>query len=167
MKFLASLTLLAATVIANPVTRTAKEFHLKTSGAGNSRHNNLFVFAYHTGAGFNDAVLSTDGTDASSFYLNGTLALANLGTDYPWGMIATGDTNYASWEPIEINVGDGSEGFSITNGNFVWSEANGFGGWLVCDWYHNGPQLFYLNRYYDAKIPSSCSKVQLKPVYVK
>jgi hypothetical protein len=95
MKFLASLTLLAATVIANPVTRTAKEFHLKTSGAGNSHHNNLFVFAYHTGAGFNDAVLSTDGTDASSFYLNGTLALANLGTDYPWGMIATGDTNYA------------------------------------------------------------------------
>lgn len=95
MKFLATLALLAATAMANPVTRTAKNFHLKTSGAGNSAHNNLFVYAYHTGAGFNDAVLSTDGTDASSFYLNGTYALANLGTDYPWGIIATGDTNYA------------------------------------------------------------------------
>lgn len=95
MKFLASLALLAATAMANPVTRTTKEFHLETSGAGNSRHNSLFVYAYHTGAGFNDAVLSTDGTDASPFYLNGTLALANLGTDYPWGMIATSDTNYA------------------------------------------------------------------------
>lgn len=95
MKFFASFALLAATVMANPVARATKEFHLETSGAKNSHHNNLFVYAYHTGAGFNDAVLDKDGSNASKIYLNGTTALADLGTDYPWGLIATGDTNYA------------------------------------------------------------------------
>jgi hypothetical protein len=37
---------------------------------------------------------------------------------------------------------------------------------LVCDWFHNAPQLFYLYRYYDAKIPCSCSKVQVKTEYI-
>lgn len=32
---------------------------------------------------------------------------------------------------------------------------------IVCDWYHNAPQLFYLYRPYDATLPSSCSKVTL------
>lgn len=95
MKFLASLAILAAAVTANPVAQTAKEFNLKTSGAKNKNHNNLFVYAYHTGAGLNDAVLDKDGSNASKIYLNGTTALADLGTEYPWGLIATGDTNYA------------------------------------------------------------------------
>lgn len=95
MKFLASLAVLAAVATANPVTRANKEFHLKTSGADNAQHNNLYVYAYHTGAGFNDAVLDSDSTNAAPFYLNGTTALADLKTEYPWGMIATGDTNYA------------------------------------------------------------------------
>ena len=95
MKFLASLAILAATVTANPVVRNAKEFNLKTSGAENKNHNNLFVYAYHTGAGLNDAVLDKDDSYASKIYLNGTTALADLGTEYPWGLIATGDTNYA------------------------------------------------------------------------
>lgn len=95
MKFLATIAVLAATTMANPVARATKEFQLKTFGAKNSHHNNLYVYAYHTGAGFNDAVLDKNGTSAPAFYLNGTTALANLGTDYAWGMIATGDTNYA------------------------------------------------------------------------
>jgi hypothetical protein len=37
----------------------------------------------------------------------------------------------------------------------------------VCDWFHNAPQLFYLYKYYDATIPSSCSKVQVKAEYTK
>jgi hypothetical protein len=155
MKFLASLAVLTTAVMANPVTRDTKQFHLKTSGATNALHNDLYVYAYHTGAGLNDAVLDKDDTNAAPFYLNGTSALATLGTEFPWGMSANGDTNYAckcirsmvscqvcetcwlmmrfilvAWEPIEINAGEGSSGFSIDNGNFVWSEADGFGGWL-------------------------------------
>ncbi|KAJ5461262.1 uncharacterized protein N7458_002814 [Penicillium daleae] len=166
MKFLASLAVLTTAVMANPVTRDTNQFHLKTAGATNALHNDLYVYAYHTGAGLNDAVLDKDDTNAAPFYLNGTSALATLGTEFPWGMSANGDTNYASWEPIEINAGEGSSGFSIDNGNFVWSEADGFGGWLVCDWSHNAPQLFYLNRYYQPTIPSSCSTAQLNAIYI-
>lgn len=35
-----------------------------------------------------------------------------------------------AWEPVEVNAGGGSKGFSIKEGKFVWSEENGFGGWL-------------------------------------
>ncbi|EPS34325.1 hypothetical protein POX_a00703 [Penicillium oxalicum] len=164
MQVLATLALMATAVMANPVATAPKEFHLKTAGASNAKHNDLFVYGYHTGAGLNDAVLSEDSSIASAFYLNGTTALADFKTEFPWGVIAVGDTNYASWEPVEINVGSGMEGFSIDNGNFVFSEDYGFGGWLVCDWYHNAPQLFYLNRYYKPTIPSSCSTVQLKAI---
>ncbi|KAJ5574036.1 uncharacterized protein N7459_008463 [Penicillium hispanicum] len=168
MKLFASLVLLAATALATPIARATKKFQLKTSGASQPAHNDLYIRTYHTGAGLNDAVLDKNGTNAPNIYFNGTQALFDLGTEFPWGMIAPGDTNYAAWEPIEVNAGGGSTGFSITKkGEFVWSEANGFGGWLVCDWYHNGPQLFYLYKYYTPVIPSSCSKVELKPVYAK
>ncbi|KAG0156146.1 hypothetical protein PDIDSM_3322 [Penicillium digitatum] len=194
MKFLASLLLLATSAIAAPVTittRQSKRFHLKSTGATNENHNNLYVYAYHTGAGLNDAVLTKDASIASPIYLNGTNALVDLKNEFSWGLIATGDTNYGSWEPIVINAGSGgSSGYSIKgDSTFQWSESSGFGGWLgkkpprfcflssfedrginfsktVCDWYHNAPQLFYLNRYYTATIPSSCSKVQLKIEYI-
>lgn len=96
MRFLSAIALLAATAVANPVARsTKKEFHLKTTGAAKADHNDLFVVTYHTGAGLNDAVLEDKASSATPFYLNGTTALADLGTDYPWGFEIGGDTNYA------------------------------------------------------------------------
>lgn len=95
MKFLATLALMATAALATPVAKSPKEFHLKTAGANNAKFNDLFVYAYHTGAGLNDAVLSKDNTIASAFYFNGTMALADLKTEFPWGMIAPGDANYA------------------------------------------------------------------------
>ncbi|KAJ5348569.1 uncharacterized protein N7506_001822 [Penicillium brevicompactum] len=94
--------------------------------------------------------------------MNGTNARFDFNTKFPWGFVATGDTKYTYWIPILINAGQGSDGFSVKGNKFVWSEANGFGGWLVCDWYHNVPQLFYLNSYHNATIPTSCSKIQLR-----
>ncbi|KAJ5463172.1 hypothetical protein N7475_008116 [Penicillium sp. IBT 31633x] len=170
MKFLASLFLLATSVFAVPVANAAKEpqyFRLRSFGATNSEHNNLYVYAYHTGAGLNDAVLTKDASKASRAYLNGTQTLFDFKTEFSWGMVATGNTNYASWLPITIDAAAGSDGFSVKDNNFQWSEDNGFGGWLICDWFHNAPQLFYLYRYYEPKIPSTCSKVQLKAEYIK
>ena len=98
MKFLSSLLVLATSAIAAPITTTTKEskhFNLKTSGATNENHNNLYVYAYHTGAGLNDAVLTTDASIASPVYLNGTNAVVDLKSELPWGLIATGNTNYA------------------------------------------------------------------------
>lgn len=40
------------------------------------------------------------------------------------------DANCVAWEPVHINAGDASQGFSIDQGNLKWSEKNGFGGWL-------------------------------------
>ena len=91
-----------------------------------------------------------------------------------------------AWEPVQINTGYGSTGFNLEESSLTWSEQKGFGGWLgkspinipfqihssmltkvVCDWYHSAPQLFYLYApYEDPKIPSSCSKAELKVEYV-
>ncbi|KAJ5350340.1 hypothetical protein N7541_008067 [Penicillium brevicompactum] len=168
MKFLTSLLMLtASTTAATVASSSSKHFHLKSSGATNQEHNNLYVYAYHTGSGLSDVALTNYVSTASSVYLNGTNALVDFNTKFPWGFVATSNTKYASWVPILINAGQGSNGFSVKGNNFLWSEASGFGGWLVCDWNHNAPQLFYLNPYYDATIPSSCSKVQLKAKYIK
>lgn len=107
MKFLTAITLLATTALANPIARApAKEFHLKTAGAKHKHHNHLFVYAYHTGAGLNDAVLDKDASIASPIYLNGTKAQANLHTEFPWGLVAVPNTNYAcTSSPSPVNVG--------------------------------------------------------------
>ncbi|KZN87877.1 hypothetical protein EN45_064380 [Penicillium chrysogenum] len=141
-------------------------FHLKSVGATNQEHNNLYVYAYHTGTGLNDADLTKDVNTASSAYLDGTNAFFGFNTELLWEVVATGDNKNTSWEPILINAGQGSNGFSAKGSSFIWSEASGFGGWPVCDLYHNAPQLFYLNRDYNATIPSSCSKIQLKAEYI-
>lgn len=109
MKFLTAIALLAATAIAGPVARAPEqEFHLKTAGAKHKHHNNLFVYAYHTGAGLNDAVLDKDASIASPIYLNGTKAQANLQTEFPWGLVAVPNTNYActSFARIESSIFD-------------------------------------------------------------
>lgn len=95
MKLLTSLLILAATAIASPIARATKQFQLKTTASSQAAHNNLYVYTYHTGAGLNDAVLDQDVTKAPKIYLNGTKALFDLGSDFPWGMVAVGDTNYA------------------------------------------------------------------------
>jgi hypothetical protein len=37
---------------------------------------------------------------------------------------------FTAWQPILINAGRGSNGFSVKDDSLIWSEASGFGGWL-------------------------------------
>ncbi|EAW13414.1 uncharacterized protein ACLA_054610 [Aspergillus clavatus NRRL 1] len=173
MKLFSTLALLVSAVAATPVTthtsrdaEPSKPFYLKTSGAANAKHNDLYVYAYHTGAGFNDAVLTPDVKSASKASLNGTYVQFDLNTPFPWGMYTPGVTNYAQWAQVGINTGYGDEDFSINQDGLQWSEEKGFGGWLVCDWYHGAPQLFYIYRYYEPVIPSSCDAVKLQVEYL-
>ncbi|PLB40498.1 uncharacterized protein BDW47DRAFT_101220 [Aspergillus candidus] len=173
MKLLSSLVLLVSAVAANPVLSARgsnddpKLFHLKTSGASNQDHDGLYVYGYHTGAGLNDAGLTADLDTAKPAFLNSTNVQFAFDTPFPWGITMRGANNYGSWEPVEINTGYGSGAFSIDGDNLKWSEKQGFGGWLVCDWYHNEPQLFYLYRFKEATaLPSSCTKVDLKVEYL-
>lgn len=101
MNLLTSIALLASAVTATPLIPRAgapqdapNTFHLKTINAGQSAHNNLYVYGYHTGAGLNDAVLSSDASKASPAHLNGTNVQFDLGSDFPWGLQMVGATDY-------------------------------------------------------------------------
>ena len=81
-------------------------FHLKSKGATNQEHNNLYVYEYHTGPGINDAALTKDVNTASSVFLIGTKALSNFNTEFPWGVsppaipnipVSTRPWNVAYW----------------------------------------------------------------------
>ncbi|GAB1210841.1 hypothetical protein APSETT445_009639 [Aspergillus pseudonomiae] len=102
-----------------------------TTGASNSAHNDLYVYGYHTGAGFNDAVLTSDVGTASPAFLNGTNVQFSLDTPFPWGLVMRPQNNYGAWEPVEINTGYGTGSFSINDDGLNWSEQQGFGGWLA------------------------------------
>ncbi|CAI7635144.1 unnamed protein product [Penicillium palitans] len=132
MKSLTTLFMLTATTVAATLTSSSpKHFRLKSSGATNQEHNNLYIFAHHTGAGLNDTVLTKDMNNASSVYLNNTKALFDFDSKSPQGVVATGDIKKAyKYPPLERSdhAGQGSNGFSLKGNNFQWSEASGFGG---------------------------------------
>ncbi|KAI9372751.1 hypothetical protein BJX61DRAFT_424483 [Aspergillus egyptiacus] len=170
MKFLSTLSLLIGAAVASPFltvrqdNATNSTFYLKTSNAENPDHNDLYVYGYHTGAGLNDAVLTPDRDTASTAFLNGTRLQFDYNSTFPYGMLPVGVTNYAAWQYVQINIGYGTQDFFVNGTGLQWSERNGFGGWLVCDWYHNAPQLFYIYRYYTAEYPASCGRVNLQTV---
>lgn len=57
----------------------------------------------------------------------GTLAF-DLGTEFPWGMDLIG-SSYGSWNPVEINAGEGQGGYYIDSkeGLKVGDSGNDFG----------------------------------------
>lgn len=91
MRFLTAVALFATASLTQ-----ATHFKLKTTGAINNKaHNNLYVNTYHTGAGFNDAVLVAEESAVPFAHLNETRASFELGDHEPWDMDIGGDTNYA------------------------------------------------------------------------
>ncbi|KAG0651886.1 hypothetical protein D0Z07_0826 [Hyphodiscus hymeniophilus] len=142
-----------------------QEFYitLQTTDGCISQYNGWQVEAYHTGAGLADPVFATAGSPA---YLNGT----NLQFDvnaFPFGVNALpGDTNYARWEPVTIAAGYGSGEFATDGDNGLISTDEEFGGWIVCEWYHdiNAPQLFQLIKGFATEptvLPDSCANAIL------
>ncbi|KAJ9641865.1 hypothetical protein H2201_003745 [Coniosporium apollinis] len=153
-----------------PLNRTTPHFNLVTSVRNISPTNfgftNLYLHAYHSGAGLNDAVFLADRTRAARGFLNGTYAVFNLGSQFYYGM-RTGYVPYGSWGPVYINARTGDRGFVISDGRFVRVDGN-FGGWMVCDWWRNVPQLFMKFRFgaERAVIPGSCAEVDLIVEYL-
>ena len=98
MKVIVSVALFASAVAASAIPRTdvSNTFHIKTSGSSNGAHNDLFVYAYHTGAGLNDAVLTANIDDASSAYVNSTSSTLffPLESSLTFGAQLDGDTSY-------------------------------------------------------------------------
>lgn len=85
---------LASLAVGVSAAAAPKEFHLKTVSTSSSK-NNLYVEAYHTGAGMADAVLTTSTSAAGKFYLNDTHLQMDIGQDFSYGFELGGATNYA------------------------------------------------------------------------
>ncbi|KAH8703451.1 hypothetical protein BGW36DRAFT_369363 [Talaromyces proteolyticus] len=150
---------LAASVIAAP-----NEFRIKTVSSSASK-NGLYVESYHTGAGLADPVLTTSTANAGKFYLNNTYLQQDIGQEFSYGFELGGATNYAGWEFVEVNAGQGVPGFVVQNGNIVWNSTESTG-WLACDWWHGAPQLFWSVAYENFTRPISCSTVSLTQEFI-
>ncbi|KAI7284826.1 hypothetical protein KC345_g2104 [Hortaea werneckii] len=182
--------------LAQVFTNHSQEYNLQTclkpGQAGKERFEGLWLVSYHTGAGLGDAAFIEERTAAAAKgfleQVNGTTVennnhqAFNLGNAFPWQMIVAPNVNfYADWQPVRINAGMGTSNYGTTNGFYIndtglqWSSSpgttlpsvNSFGGWLVCEWWHGVPQLFFRKIYdNDTPAPCSCADVYLKPVYI-
>ena len=113
--YLTTLLFIITTFLSNvfAIKNTTQTFRLKTclkSGQPDkTRFNHLYLETYHTGAGFNDAVLVPDQTSGIEGFLNGTEGKSggvtyqdvvfDLGSDFSWDLVMAANTNfYAAWE---------------------------------------------------------------------
>jgi len=171
-----------------------QSFYLKTSvfnatnrgspvDASKEKYNNLWLWAFHTGAGENDAVVSSNKSYAIPGFINMTGVNAagqhignltfNLTNPFPWGMYHI-EEEYAGWGGVQINDGVSEGGYFINATGLQWSGTNedlggSFGSWLVCDWWHGVTQLFWRNKFYPISAdptPCGCADVNLVPVYI-
>jgi len=165
--------LLPFTLAARLQDRQTAEYYLQTvvpdgSYDTGSNKSGLYVYGYHTGAGLNDAVLTSNISIASKGFLNATYQQFDYGTDFPWGLNLADVVQYTGWQPVQINTGYGSAGFFTNSAGLQGSSDLDFGGWLACDWWHSSPQLFYFIGGYAnlTTITTSCSAVNLQIVPV-
>ncbi|KAI7168634.1 hypothetical protein KC316_g4977 [Hortaea werneckii] len=156
--------------LAQVFTNQSQEYNLQTclkpGQAGKERFEGLWILE------------QVNGTTIE----NNNYQAFNLGNAFPWQMIMAQNVNfYADWQPVRINAGLGTSSFGTTSGFYIndtglqWSSSpgsslsslNAFGGWLVCEWWHGVPQLFFRKIYdIDTPAPCSCADVYLKPVYI-
>ncbi|MCJ1260598.1 hypothetical protein MMC22_000460 [Lobaria immixta] len=117
----------------------------------------LYLTAYHIGAGENDAVLAGKGSAIKGF-LNDTTLQFDLGTEFPWYLEFVFEA-YTEWSSVRVSVGPPTEDFAIKGNKLVWN-GYGFNGWLVCDWYHGVPQLFWKTSQFN-ETTANCASVDL------
>ncbi|MCJ1440264.1 MAG: hypothetical protein MMC23_000747 [Stictis urceolatum] len=174
-------TSLAASTLALPSTssypKQSAPFYIKAVKTDSSglAINGQYLESYHTGAGLADPCFSPDKN--TKFIFNGTSLVQDIGNGVQLGMIAyTGDANYARWEPVSIEGGQGSMNW-VDNGSkgigLTGDAGKVFGGWVVCQWYHgqNVPQLFVGVKGFTGSnspsvpnLPVSCANVKLVSV---
>lgn len=98
----------------------------------------------------------------------------DLGSEFPYAAQVSYANYYAQWVPMEIDAGNkqtiGAYFFNKTGLQFTTSpetsNTNGFGGWLVCNWWRGVPQLFMRQAGYNKTLTSNCADVHLLPQYL-
>lgn len=152
-----------------------KRFYGQYLAAWSISYNNLTA----------DTFLTHNTSEAAKFYLNGTLEQVDLGTtSQEWWLEMTIDVINARWYPVGMHSPHNNwfGTFWVNDTGLQWTPNvtppphtgnqaiadTYFAGWMVCDWWHGVPQLFYrLGGYNDTKLPSDCGMVNLVPEPVK
>lgn len=117
-------------------------------------------------------------TPGSPVYLRGEAEAGTSRVVYTyegrkWGMVMHRfERALAGWEAVEMLEGKGDEGFSFEAEEggkdevLIW-KSNGleqgvdWKGWMVCEWEHGHPQLFWVTSLLKGELPSFCQRVQL------
>jgi len=149
---------------------TSQEFHLITRllkpRYKRYRFDDTYIYSYHTGAGFSDACagpLLTNGNGIAFLNTSGHV-IFDLGDNVPNGLTLEYVNTYTQWGDVTIDGGLGTAGFFF-NGSGLVSNTYPWTGWIVCDWSHGVPQLFYRQEN-STNLPRSCGNVELHPVYI-
>ncbi|KAJ5486201.1 hypothetical protein N7530_000501 [Penicillium desertorum] len=168
MKFFATVALLATAVAAAP---SEKLFNLKTSGASNSSHNDLYLSVGHgliSDPLNSEAVFSgAPASRAAAFsFVNGTIV---LDTETKAPLDSRLDQRVRKERAqISVNPTRGSKGFSIGR-HGVQGPSETWDGWLWCPADVEAGQLFpnlhFLSKtVQEPALPAGCDRIQLHPV---
>ncbi|KAJ5228557.1 hypothetical protein N7489_009265 [Penicillium chrysogenum] len=170
MKFFATVALLATAVAAAP---SEKLFNLKTSGASNSSHNDLYLSVGHgliSDPLNSEAVFSgAPASRAAAFsFVNGTIVL-DTETKAPWTLdLINVEGVRKERAQISVNPTHGSKGFSIGR-HGVQGPSETWDGWLWCPADVEAgqllPNLHFLSKtVQEPALPAGCDRIQLSPV---
>jgi hypothetical protein len=122
-----------------PVPADTVYYYFKTSVKADqpTAYNNLYLVAYHTGAGLSDATFVKDapleshrgwfnGTSLNWFQPSSVNGGIFFGVDY-----SVGGANYASWSSVTINGGQGTSGLGLDdNKNLIVLNSSYWDSWL-------------------------------------
>ncbi|EKV16004.1 hypothetical protein PDIG_23590 [Penicillium digitatum PHI26] len=170
MKFFATVALLTTTVAAGP---SEKLFNLKTSGASNSSHNNLYLSVGHgliSDPLNNEAIFSgAPASRAAAFsFVNGTVLL-DTQTTAPWALdLINVEGVRKERAQISIKPTHGSKGFSVGH-HGIEGPSETWDGWLWCLADLEAGQLFpnlhFLSKtVQEPAVPAGCDRIQLNAV---
>ncbi|KAK6341396.1 hypothetical protein TWF696_008472 [Orbilia brochopaga] len=138
---------------------------------GNTKFCGLWGSLYHTGAGMWDVTFQDNRTAGWYSFINNTQFQWAYPTptntesdDIPWALDLQYQA-YNAWGTIEVSAGYGSEyygrNFTVAENGTIVSDFEEWAGWLICDWGHQVPQLFWAQIAYNITVLCSCARVEL------
>ncbi|CZR62886.1 uncharacterized protein PAC_12783 [Phialocephala subalpina] len=152
------------------------QFFLKTAplpGEPPSPYTNLYL--RHHGSGINSVVLTPAPPKFIKGHLDGKRIIFTSASHEgrQWGLtLRTDGGQRAGWEKVEIVEDGGSDGLVFSEGvgdgkeELLEFEEEDSGekvwkGFMVCEWAHGHPQLFWVTYQLKGELPSFCHRVQI------
>ncbi len=150
------------------------------STPNSTRFSNLYV--RHHGSGINSIMMVASPTKFLRFNLSesghqNATSWKNPGRT--WGFVLGSEEGkcLGGWEEVQIVEGEADPGFAWCSDDqpdgrevleHKGKEANcSWAGWMVCEWCHGHPQLFWVTSNLKGELPDFCERVVLvrEPVY--